>query len=321
VNIVLNNLRLDNLEDRLLASMHWIDRNLSQFRFVRNGELPYGTLKALAELAVAYAWLKSILGRVPLSHSIAAVEPTLERWRAFLICECKNPSYAEMPRKRPSQALAIILPYLALRSCGDKLAYYEGTLAKLRRWNYPGSIELVPYRVLDYEYFTWKSGWRQKEPNWNSLYRRTSLGKAKTLSYFSIDDDYAVTHTLFYLTDFGLRQLPLSKYEVDKINDVVNSLVIHYWRLCNWDLLGELLIVLELLHSSNSWIYSGASGSFQNAWLADGAVPPDCNGNDTGTIANAETSVNVLPEYFRRHYHTTLVGALYCASAVVNRRG
>ena len=65
----------------------------------------------------------------------------------------------------------------------------------------------------------------------------------KAGSYVRLDDEaaYAITHTLFYLTDFGGRGAALSHRQRERAVDLVEVLLLHYWRTGRWDLVGELL--------------------------------------------------------------------------------
>jgi hypothetical protein len=282
--VALSNMR--QLERRLTASLEWLNNNIDRFSPREGGELSEAGIKALAELAIAYAWLEDCRSRASPLAGLSPLQKSFELWRA-----------------------------LALRPSGHRSAYHEDTLRLLRRWRYPAVTETVPYRVLDRQYFLWKFGSLKREPNWRKLYQTTTLARTRCIAHLNREDAYSVTHTLFYLTDFGNRPLPLDDYEKTRIKEIVEALLIHYWRTSYWDLVGELLINLECLKMTNSVCYRGASNAFQRAWLEDGAVPPhpieseadsdDPKSNDKGPAAAVAS--------FWRHYHTTLVGALYCA--------
>ena len=213
------------------------------------------------------------------------------------------------------------MSYLALRSSGYRSTYHEETLRLVRRWGYPAVTETVPYRVLNNQYFLWKSGLTRREPSWQTLYKRTILARAHCIAYLDRDDAYSITHTLFYLTDFGNRPLPLPDSEQTRINEIIEALLVHYWRTSYWDLVGELLINLECLNMGKSVCYTGSANAFQQAWLKNGAVPPhpieskpdhvDPTNNEKG--ADEDKSADERTKFFWRHYHTTLVGVLYCA--------
>ena len=155
------------------------------------------------------------------------------------------------------------------------------------------------------------------------------MARAHCIAYLDRDDAYSITHTLFYLTDFGNRPLPLPDSEQTRINEIIEALLVHYWRTSYWDLVGELLINLECLNMGKSVCYTGSANAFQQAWLKNGAVPPhpieskpdhvDPTNNEKG--ADEDKSADERTKFFWRHYHTTLVGVLYCALTLSRQHG
>ena len=75
--------------------------------------------------------------------------------------------------------------------------------------------------------------------------------------------------------------------------------------------------------------YAGSANAFQQVWLKNGAVPPhpieskpdhvDPTNNDEGT--DEDKSADERTKFFWRHYHTTLVGVLYCALTLSRQHG
>jgi hypothetical protein len=296
------------LESRLLASVHWITRHLPLFNAERDAEPGDVNVKALGELALSYAWIHGWKHR--LGSIAAALDDPMERWLAFAARQCESAVYAEKPRKQPALGCLLLFAYLCLRSTGYRWTYHEGTLRFMHRRGYPAASEALPYRVLDRQYILWRSGWSTREPAWASLYRRTCLGRARGPLYLDYVSAYSVTHTILYLTDFGHRPPAITQSELGRIRDVVEYLLIHYWRLGNWDLVGELLINLECLGITNSSLYAECAAAFQAAWLEDGAVSPDAAGSYASKWIDTPQQAAAR---FKRYYHTTLVGALYCA--------
>lgn len=187
----------------------------------------------------------------------------------------------------------------------------------MRQWGYPDASETLPYKVLDRKYFLWKSGWLKREPAWQYLCRHTRLARARKVHYFDDLSAYSVTHTIFYLTDFGHCALGVTDNEQSRIRDLVECLLVHYWRTGHWDLVGELLISLECLGNVNSIIYAGGTNAFQSAWLDNGAIPPVAGKREPGPSTASPTGPPDDPQsLFRLYYHTTLVGALYCSVAL-----
>jgi len=306
---------LDAFESRLLASADWITNHLECFRANFGAEPGELDVKALGELALTYAWIHRLRGRLgPISVPIDA---GLDRWRAFLAQECEKAMFAELPRKRPAQGCFLLFAYLCLRSTGYRWSYHEETLRRMHLRGYPHASEALPYRELDRQYMFWMSGWLEREPPWHRLYRRTCVGRTRAPLYLDYVSAYSVTHTIFYLTDFGHRRPAFAEKESVRVRDVVEYLLIHYWRLGNWDLVGELLINLECLEATDSCIYAECSTAFQAVWLSDGAVVGDAAGQSAPPHAH---SLSGGAAQFKCYYHTTLVGALYCAVVLSRAR-
>ena len=263
-----------DVERRFGASLRWLNSELHGFSLPDTAKPSGASVKALSELAIAYAWLVQCRNRLSPLANCAALETSLELWRRFIIGECQKRTYAESARRYPAQAFNLLVCYLALRSSGYRSTYHEQTLRLVHRWGYPAITETVPYRVLNNQYFLWKSGLTRHEPSWQTLYKRTILARAHCIAYLDRDDAYSITHTLFYLTDFGNRPLPLPDSDRIRIKEIVEALLIHYWRTSDWDLVGELLINLECLNMGKSVCYTGSANAFQRAWLKNGAVPP-----------------------------------------------
>jgi hypothetical protein len=323
-----NNPTQMDVEWRFGASLRWLNSELHGFSLPDTAKPSGASVKALSELAIAYAWLLQSRNKISPLANCAALQTSLELWRRFIIGECQKRPYAEAARRYPAQAF-YLLPYLALRSSGYRSTYYEETLRLVHRWGYPAVTEMVPYRVLDCQYFHWKSGSTKREPSWEPLYKRTTLARAHCIAYLDRDDAYSITHTLFYLTDFGNRRLLLPDSERIRIKEVVEALLVHYWRTSDWDLVGELLINIECLNMGKSVCYTGSSNAFQRAWLENGAVPPhpierepnhvDPTNNDKG--ADEDKAAGEATKFFWRHYHTPLVGVLCCALTLSRQHG
>jgi hypothetical protein len=309
------------LERRLTASLEWLNTNIDCFSTELASDLGEPRIKALSELAIAYAWLDDCRRRASSLANSIPLQQSLELWRTFIIKECEAVAYGQSARRRPALAFCYLLPYLALRPSGYQSSYHEDTIRLWRRWGYPAVSETVPYRVLDRQYFLRKFGVLKREPGWRSLYDKTTLARTRCIAYLDRADAYSITHTLFYLTDFGNRPLLLPDSEQTRIKEIVEALLVHYWRTSYWDLVGELLINLKCLKLGMSICYTGASDAFQRVWLKDGSVPPhriesepdNVDPTNNGRGPDEDKGPDERSKIFRRYYHTTLVGALYCA--------
>jgi hypothetical protein len=86
---------------------------------------------------------------------------------------------------------------------------------------------------------------------WDDTARR-SVMRGGWAPLMTPDDAYAWTHSIFYLTDFGDRPLPLDEGERGQLRDALDGAIVWSLARYDFDLLGEFLL---------SAIYAGAAGS------------------------------------------------------------
>jgi hypothetical protein len=86
---------------------------------------------------------------------------------------------------------------------------------------------------------------------WDDTARR-SVMRLGWVPLMTADDAYAWTHSIFYLTDFGDRPLPLDERERATLREALDAAIVWSLARYDFDLLGEFLL---------SAIYSGAAGS------------------------------------------------------------
>ncbi len=294
-------------------SIEWLSRNIERFSPLEKFD-PTPKIKPFTELAILYERLHSIAG-----HPLAArlgLRRHLRRWRRFLFDHCEDRGFAELARRMPSYAYAILLPYITLRTTGYRSSFHEESLRLAWASGYLFAVEVVPHRVLDREYFLWKAGLLSSEPDWPKLYANTALAVAPDALHLDHEAAYAITHTLFYLSDWGRRKPPFEAEESARVTRILDCLMVHYWRVRHWDLLGELLVNRVALGARESPLATGASAGFLNAWRPDGCIPGgglEIEGLDKASPSERESII------FRECYHTTLVGVFYCVSALQSR--
>lgn len=295
------------LKEQANRSLNWLSSRLPEFSPLNHGRIDPFRLKAFAELTLVYASL------VEWNHE--GLGAKLTSWGAFITNHCERPAYAQGPRKEPLIAFAYLMPYLSLRGIGYRSGYYEETLRKLSRNRWLKSVELVPYRVLDREYVLWKSGFTRREPPWRRLYLATAAGQSNNPLRFDDEATYSLTHSIFYITDFGKRCRVLSRSGITRVASLAECLLLYYWRMGFWDLVGELLITLNCLGGLNSAIVEGATSAFFSAHKNNGCVPAKRD-LDRNQEFGEKPRQKKRDREFRDCYHTTLVSLLYCGTAL-----
>jgi hypothetical protein len=181
---------------------------------------------------------------------------------------------------------------------------YEECLVTLQRTGYPDACETIPFRKVELQYAKWKAGLSRHRPNWKEDCDGTTVGLCRNPVYLLNWEVYSITHTLFYLTDFSGPATWIPDKERQRVGDMVEVLLVHYWRQKNWDLVGELLLNLLALNGNCRPLFALCAGAFLRAWRIDGAVP--------GPTFDAEVKSPNDDYIFKHCYHTTLVGLLLC---------
>lgn len=273
----------------------WVTGQLARFEPLAGNELDGRQLKRFSELAFVCACLTR---PAPSAPGSAALLSEAARWQDFVRDHLEEPTYREAVRKTPALAYPLLFPYLQLRATGYRSPYHDATVERLASCGHPLVEELLPYRRFERDLVLWNAG-LAAEPAWDDLYEATILARARRLSFLDIGDVYSITHTVFYLSDMGRRRLE-DDARTERIASVLDSLVIHSWRLADWDLLCELLLCLRLLSRPTAlgepWCAAAA------AFHQDGSLPSDrwARGGDA----------------FAAAYHTTLVGVLLADSVL-----
>jgi Domain of unknown function (DUF6895) len=274
----------------------WIHTNLALF--APADPLACEELQKLSELAMLYSWTISWSGE----RVRAALKPIEE----FLLSFLANPAVAQYARKRLERFNPYFIAYLALRPLGYRLDTYEEGLSAARRAGYPGALEATPYRELEIVFLTWKAGLRRQRPLCNGVYCGTVLARCRNPIHLDTAAVYSVTHTLFYLNDFCGPPQVMSSAQRRRAAELVESLLVHYWRKQDWDVVGELALNLVSLDRCDTPLFYHGVGALLKAWESqpDGALP-----SRTFESSKAESE----PDYrFKHCYHTTLVGTLFC---------
>lgn len=174
--------------------------------------------------------------------------------------------------------------------------------------------ERVPFRSLDLLYGLNNLGFQVDQAAWNSAIGCGCTGNARRLSFLSADDAYALTHTIFYRTDFGRQGDAFS-------GDVRTSIVASLERLCryclqveNLDILAECILCLS---------YLGCAAAVVDpltAWIAS-CQRPDGSWQGPAKMDDALESLGVPSTecHFYNDYHTTLL-ALHAVHATAGSR-
>jgi hypothetical protein len=287
----------------LVGGVEWVTQQFDLFT-PSDVEVP-DQMKAVTELAMFYGyttkWWRPEFRRrlVPIRQFLADLfaDEFLAHWMRRL--PCHFPHYAT--------------GYLALRAAGERFPAFEEAISCLHRSGYPFVIEKTPYRELASQYSLWKAGLRAKPPTFGKYFLATSAARFRSPVYLSKLEAYSVTHTLFYVADIAGPCLNLPETDRRRVCELLETLLIHYWRKADWDVTGELLLNLIALDQWTTTLFEDAFADLLTAKREDGTVP--------GPQFSAICAEPSRSQTFDGCYHTTLVAMFLCGAYVYRTRG
>jgi hypothetical protein len=200
-----------------------------------------------------------------------------------------------------------------LWSCGrllDLSSRERSDIKKIGRLALQYTKERVPFRAVDLRYVVLKiEGVQDGYDELAILAGNGCLRRGATPDMISAEDDYAVTHTIFYITDFGRRSWPQSSLlsspeDVDSVLETLRSLPIN---ADNLDLRGEFLLARSYMSVSRAYVQRELKAVLDAQepagwWPGPSDLSPKLR----------EESVPSSHWDFMLNYHTTLV----CREAV-----
>ncbi|MFE3787205.1 DUF6895 family protein [Streptomyces goshikiensis] len=172
-----------------------------------------------------------------------------------------------------------------------------------------------PYQRVEIRHYADKAGVRHTIEPYAELLPHSPLVAFRTAgpgeapsgdgAPLTLPQAYAVTHTAFYLGDFGRTAPGLGGDALAHARDLVERLLRHSVEHDLWDLAAELVLTRFILGSEPLDTPSGAAAveCLVRAQRPDGAIP----GRSAASAATPSASGG---EFFRTAYHTTLVTAL-----------
>ncbi|MFJ6755468.1 DUF6895 family protein [Streptomyces sp. NPDC091273] len=260
-----------------------------------HAELPVTPrVKALLQLAMLRRYWEKC---APADPSLAEVTRVVAQvWR--------RPDFPRLLTLESRHARQFELMYAALAPVGAATDATRAVPARLAAGSYLAPGRKPPFLHLEARFYADLSGLEHRFAPYEELYEASPLPRAATLPVADLDG-CQVAHTLFYLSDFGLRDTRLPEDERGRALRVVERLTEHCVGLGDWDVAAKLLLAQHCLGADPRRTPSGAAGlrMLRAAQASDGAIP--------GRSAAERVPADATPvEYFRKSYKVTLVVAL-----------
>jgi hypothetical protein len=287
----------DNFDEvvRSLAygSRQWIRRHAGYLDSpAGRAELPLTPrVKALLQLALlCRLWAKTFPQDPALAETIAVVEHAYQ-----------SPGFPHVATLDPRYSRPLLLMYCALSPPGAPAETRRTVLDRLRADGFLAVRPESPYLHLETRFFADMAGVEHGLAPRPELYAASVLAQADASAVSGLDS-CNITHTVLYLSEFGLRDPGLTEPQREHAARVLLPLTDHRVQCGDWDAIGKLLLAQRSLGLDPLHTASGRAGLRLLARIRrpDGAIP--------GKSAAEHATAQDTPErFFRLSYQTTLV--------------
>jgi hypothetical protein len=250
--------------------------------------------KAIVEVALLVG-MRARLDPRPLGDDYSALLETIAsiagRW-----------SYRDLVRRDRRALLLYAGTCAALRLCGREDADLRHGIEAAVRGRYATSFERVPYRHLDLVHTLELAGIDWPGPGLETAIPLTLLAADPNALELSTSDTYAITHAIFYATDFGQRAIAGPTGQVVAL---LEECLVMALGASDADLVGELLMCLTCMRAAPSAVAQAARG-----WLQAWQEPDGRLEGPAGVIPQRLTDADPAWGSWATAYHTTIVAAL-----------
>jgi len=289
---------LDDLDVLSTGTLGWIRHNIKLLDPSSADELP-ATLK-----------VKSFLELAQLCRLWARFRPDddgLDELTSFVRDIWQRSDFSRLVAADISSDRLFALVYGALAPAGVTTGFHRAALAKLVANGDLTAHGKLPYARLETRYYAELAGVGHGIESYPELYAASILAKLVTSGPISITvmDAYALTHTIWYLTDFGFRDPVLTYEDRERVLQVLGRLTRFCIQSNKWDLLGEFLLAQFCLGGNPDNCSSMVVGiaRLRQIQLANGAIP--------GRSAEEQPAKSAtMVDQFQKCYHPTLQAGL-----------
>jgi hypothetical protein len=283
------------------GTTEWLTRNLEFFN--PYADIPRPSRQRRVKAALELALLCHCAARRNpadnrLSGAVALLEMLWQRPDFLDLLAVPDPHYGRQYR----------LIYAALAPRESSAELRTAALALLTEQGQLPTPGQSAYLRAETRYYADKAGVAHGIESYENLLAHSLLVDQPAELPITDQDIYALTHTSFYISDFGFRYPPLPTGSREKAERFVSHLITQCVTKGNWDLTAELVIAQFCLGGDPLNSSSGVAGitSLADAQAANGAIPGRSAARRAGDPATAAIR-------FQQEYHTTLVAALMSA--------
>jgi hypothetical protein len=283
--------------DRLLAgALGWVIGNMG-YLDPASAEVPTRTpkVKAILELAqFCQIWAR-----------LRPDDDRINEIAAFVRKIWQSPEFPGMVAAKPSLARQYGLIYGGLAPAGITSGFHKAVLADLAAEGYLAPRGKDSYLRAETRYYADLAGVGHQIESYPELYASSLLAQRATALPITRHDAYTITHTVFYLTHFGLRDPGLVRDDRERAHRIVCELTDYHVQHDEWELAGEFTLAQFCLGGDPARTSSGVAAIRQvrHVQLPGGAIP--------GRSIELRAEEFAAPvDFFRKSYHPTLVAAM-----------
>jgi hypothetical protein len=285
------------------AAIEWTVSNLRFFNpySETSASAEHRKVKAALELALISAcWTRLDAGGGRLDEATALIQML---WQL--------PDFQQLISSQPDHAGQYELIYAALAPAGIDAGLRDAALARLEASGHLLAAGKSAYTRLETRFYADKAGARHELPSYEELIEQNILVRLPEKVPVTITEAYTITHSSFYVSDFGFRRPALAPQACERARHLVSEMLDYCAGQDMWDLTAELLITLACLGANPLDMPAGLAGlrCLRRAQLPDGAIP----GRSAAQRPEASASA---AEFFHKSYHTTL--AVILMSVIVS---
>lgn len=288
------------------GSLHWLCANLHRFRLpIREDERNLECIavgpnrKAFCELALAVLLLSR--------DSRLRKRPEYIRMVGHLEAKARDPYFSFNMMRRQNLFPFYLMIMLALEAGKQPIPGLRASVQRQLDLGSADARESTPWGQIDLRYYLDLADLPHGIAGEQELFGLSTACRLPSLTQMSTIDVYAVTHVVFYLADFGSRNLrPVFGDRFDAVAEAVTILLGMFVFLADCDLVGELLICCRCLGMRPEPFHSAGWELLLSRQTPAGDLPRSTFRSED----MPEEPEEAAEARFRANYHPTLVALL-----------
>jgi hypothetical protein len=295
----------NNLGSFISNSLDWVIANLNFFTLPSREEDEAAEEILIDRQRKAFGEL--VLGCMLMSrYSKTRASPQFKKALDYIESQVRKPEYSFNMVRRLNLFPFYLTVLAGLEECGKTFPEHRFALQRVLDFGHVAAIERTSWGQIDLRYFLDYGGFKHSIPDYQLLYRVSSIYGLAPIPYLRDLDVYALTHILFYMADFGRRDLrPILAERFDRTREEVALLLGTYTYGKDWDLVAELLICCLCLDYRPSPLFGLAWQGLLTSQEPDGKIPMKTLDPESRELADPRTAAAYQ---FKNAYHSTLVG-------------